>query len=86
MDNNYKDGGFVNAEEERVYNQDMGVQMNKYQVIFTEESTKDHHYTVEAESKEKAFLLAEDKYLSFKDADYVSTSYSKTINNTVEEI
>ena len=60
--------------------------MTKYFVVFTEESTKDHGFYVDAESKEKAYLKAEDKYFNFQNADFVSTGYSKTIGHEVEEV
>ena len=60
--------------------------MKKYFVVFTEESTKNHGYYVEAENKTQAYLKAEDKYFNFQNADFVSTGYSKTLGHEVEEI
>ena len=59
--------------------------MTKYFVVFTEESTKDYGYYVEAESKEDAYDIAVDRYFEMEDADSVSTSYSKTVGHEVEE-
>jgi DNA-dependent RNA polymerase auxiliary subunit epsilon len=58
--------------------------MNKYFVVFTEESTKDYGYYVEAESKEDAYDIAEEKYYSMEHADSLSTTYSKTLGHEVE--
>ncbi len=58
--------------------------MTKYFVVFTEESTKDYGYYVEAESKEDAYDIAEEKYYSMEDADSLSTTYSKTLGHEVE--
>jgi len=60
--------------------------MTKYFVVFTEQSTKDHGFYVDAESKEEAYLKAEDKYFNFQNADFVSTGYSKTLGHEVEEV
>ena len=57
--------------------------MNKYFVVFTEESTKDHGYYVEAENEEEAYMKAEDKYFNFQDAEVVTTGYSKTLGYEV---
>jgi len=59
--------------------------MNKYFVVFTEESTRDHGYYVDAKDQEEAYLLAEDKYFNFKEADSVSTGYSKTLGHEVQD-
>jgi len=59
--------------------------MIKYFVVFTEESTKDHGYYVEAESKEEAHQIAEKKYFEMEKADSINTSYSKTLDSFVEE-
>ena len=59
--------------------------MTKYFVVFTEESTKDYGYYVEAESKEDAYDIAVDRYFEMEDADSVSTSYSKTVGHEVEQ-
>jgi len=59
--------------------------MPKYFVVFTEESTKDHGFYVEAENKTQAYLKAEDKYFNFQEADSVSTGYAKTLGYEVEE-
>ncbi len=58
--------------------------MPKYYVVFTEESTKDHGYYVEAKNKTQAYIKAEEKYFNFKEADIVSTGYSKTLGYEVE--
>jgi hypothetical protein len=58
--------------------------MNKYFVVFTEESTKDYGYYVEAESKEDAYDIAEKKYFEMEEADSINTSYSKTLDSFVE--
>ena len=57
--------------------------MPKFFVVFTEESTKDHGYYIEAESKEQAYLLAEDKYFNFQEAEVITTGYSKTLGHEV---
>ena len=59
--------------------------MIKYFVVFTEESTKDHGYYVEAESKEEAHQIAEKKYFEMEEADSINTSYLKTLDSFVEE-
>jgi len=59
--------------------------MTKYFVVFTEESTKDYGYYVNAENKEDAYDIAVDRYFEMEDADSVSTSYSKTVGHEVEE-
>ena len=59
--------------------------MKKYFVVFTEESTKNHGYYVEAENKTQAYLKAEDKYFNHEEADSVSTGYAKTLGYEVEE-
>ena len=58
--------------------------MPRYFVVFTEESTKDHGYYVEAKNKSQAYLKAEDKYFNFKEADSVSTGYAKTLGHEVQ--
>lgn len=58
----------------------------KYFVVFTEESTKNHGFYVDADNKDQAYELAEEKYFSMEDADSVSTSYSKTLGYEVEEV
>jgi len=57
--------------------------MNKYFVVFTEESTKDHGYYVDAENEEEAYMKAEDKYFNFQDAEVVTTGYAKTLGYEV---
>ena len=59
--------------------------MPRYFVVFTEESTKDYGYYVEAENKTQAYIKAEDKYFEMMDADSVSTGYAKTLGYEVEE-
>jgi hypothetical protein len=59
--------------------------MTKYFVVFTEQSTKDHGYYIEAESKEEAYDIALDKYFEMEEADSISTSYSETVGHEVEE-
>jgi len=59
--------------------------MTKYFVVFTEESTKDYGYYVNAENKEDAYDIAVDRYFEMEDADSVSTSYSETVGHEVEE-
>ena len=59
--------------------------MTKYFVVFTEESTKDHGFYVDAESKEDAYDIAVDRNFEIEDADSVSTSYSETVGHEVEE-
>lgn len=60
--------------------------MNKYFVVFTEESTKDHGYYIEAESEEQAYLLAEDRYFKFEEAEVITTGYSKTLGYEVQDV
>jgi len=59
--------------------------MKKYFVVFTEESTKNHGYYVEAENKTQAYLKAEDKYFNHEEADSINTSYAKTLGHEVED-
>jgi len=59
--------------------------MTKYFVVFTEQSTKDYGYYVDAQSKEDAYDIAVDRYFEMEDADSVSTSYSETVGHEVEE-
>jgi len=59
--------------------------MPKFYVVFTEESTKDHGYYVEAENKTQAYIRAEEKYFDHEDADMVSTGYSKTLGYEVQD-
>ena len=59
--------------------------MTKYFVVFTEQSTKDYGYYVNAENKEDAYDIAVDRYFEMEDADSVSTSYSKTVGHEVEQ-
>jgi len=59
--------------------------MTKYFVVFTEQSTKDYGYYVNAENKEDAYDIAVDRYFEMEDADSVSTSYSETVGHEVEE-
>ena len=59
--------------------------MTKYFVVFTEQSTKDYGYYVNAENKEDAYDIADDRYFEMEDADSVSTSYSETVGHEVEE-
>lgn len=58
--------------------------MNKYFVVFTEESTKDHGYYVEAKNKSQAHKIAEKKYLAMEEPDSLTTSYSDTLGSCVE--
>lgn len=58
--------------------------MPKYFVVFTEESTKDHGYYVEAESENDAYRKAEEKYYNMVEADSVNTGYSKTLGYEVQ--
>ena len=58
----------------------------KYLVEFTEESTKDHGYYVEAKSKSQAHKIALEKYLAMNEPDSISTSYSKTLYSCVRVI
>jgi len=60
--------------------------MPKYFVVFTEESTKDYGYYVEAENKTEAYIKAEEKYFDHEDADSVSTGYSKTLGHEVQNV
>jgi hypothetical protein len=59
--------------------------MPKYYVVFTEESTKDYGYYVDADDKENAYVIAEAKYFENLDADIVSTSYAKTHGYEVQD-
>jgi len=59
--------------------------MTKYFVVFTEQSTKDYGYYVNAENKEDAYDIAVDRYFEMEDADSVSTSYLETVGHDVEE-
>lgn len=59
--------------------------MTKFYVVFTEESTKDHGYYVEADSPTQAYIKAEDKYFNHLEADIVSTGYAKTLGYEVEK-
>ena len=58
--------------------------MPKYYVVFTEESTKDYGYYVEAEDKNGAYEIAERKYFAMEEPDSINTSYSKTHGYEVE--
>ena len=58
--------------------------MPKYFVVFTEESTKDHGYYVEAKSKQQAHKVAEKKYMAMEEPDSLTTSYSETLDSHVE--
>jgi hypothetical protein len=58
--------------------------MPKYFVVFTEESTKDYGYYVEAENKNEAYIKAEERYFEHMDADSVSTGYAKTLGHVVQ--
>jgi hypothetical protein len=58
--------------------------MPNYFVVFTEESTKDHGYYVEAKNKTEAYKKAEEKYFDHEEADSVSTGYSKTLGHEVQ--
>jgi hypothetical protein len=57
--------------------------MPKFFVVFTEESTKDHGYYVEASDSQDAYMKAEEKYFDHEEADSVSTGYSKTLGHEV---
>jgi hypothetical protein len=59
--------------------------MHKYFVVFTEESTKDHGFYVDAENKEDAHQIAQDKYYAMEDPDCISTTYSKTLDSEVQD-
>ena len=59
--------------------------MPKFYVVFTEESTKDHGYYVEAKNKTQAYIKAEEKYFNHQDADIVSTGYAKTLGHEVQK-
>lgn len=59
--------------------------MNKYFVVFTEESTKDHGYYVEADNEEDAYTKAEERYFNFQEAEVITTGYSKTLGHEVVE-
>lgn len=59
--------------------------MPKYFVVFTEESTKDHGFYVDAENKENAQQIAQEKYYAMEDADCISTTYSKTLDSEVQD-
>jgi hypothetical protein len=59
--------------------------MPKFYVVFTEESTKDHGYYVEAKNKTQAYIKAEEKYFNYSEADIVSTGYAKTLGHEVEK-
>ena len=58
--------------------------MPNYFVVFTEESTKDHGYYVQASDEQDAYMKAEEKYFDHEDADIVSTGYSKTLGHEVK--
>jgi hypothetical protein len=58
--------------------------MPKYFVVFTEESTKDYGYYVDARSKQQAHKVAEAKYFAMDEPDSLSTSYSQTLGSNVE--
>lgn len=60
--------------------------MPKYFVVFTEESTKDHGYYIEADNKTQAYLLAEDRYFNFEEAEVITTGYSKTLGYEVQDV
>jgi hypothetical protein len=59
--------------------------MPKYFVVFTEESTKDYGFYVDANNKEDAHQIAQDKYYAMEDADSISTSYSNTLGSEVQD-
>jgi len=59
--------------------------MPKYFVIFTEESTKDHGYYVDAKNKEEAHEIAQEKYYAMEDADSINTTYSNTLGSEVQD-
>ena len=59
--------------------------MPKYFVVFTEESIKDHGFYVDAENKEDAHQIAQDKYYAMEDADSIDTTYSKTLDSEVQD-
>lgn len=60
--------------------------MTKFQVVFTEESTTTHTYYVDAKDKDEAYLLAEDKYFNFVEADSKEVSYSQTLGHDVVQL
>lgn len=60
--------------------------MPKYFVVFTEESTKDHGYYIEADNQQQAYLLAEDRYFNFEEAEVITTGYSKTLGYEVQDV
>lgn len=58
--------------------------MPKFFVVFTEESTRDHGYYVDAKNREDAYNQAQGKYYAMQEADSINTSYSKTIDHEVQ--
>ena len=58
--------------------------MPKYFVVFTEESTRNHGYYVDAKNKEDAYQQAQGKYYAMEEADSIDTSYSKTLDHEVQ--
>jgi hypothetical protein len=60
--------------------------MPKYEVVFTEESTTNHIYYVDAINDEEAYLLAEDKYFNFGNADSTQIAYSQTLGHEVKHL
>lgn len=59
--------------------------MNKYFVVFTEETIKSHGFYVEADTEDDAYLQAEDKYFNYKDADVITNGTSRTLGHEVVE-
>jgi 1,2-phenylacetyl-CoA epoxidase PaaB subunit len=60
--------------------------MPKYEVVFTEESTTNHTYYVDANNNEEAYLLAEDKYFNFGNADSTQVVHSQTLVHKVKNL
>jgi len=60
--------------------------MPKYEVVFTEESTTNHIYYVDASNDQEAYLLAEDKYFNFGNADSTQEVYSQTLVHKVKHL
>lgn len=60
--------------------------MPKFEVVFTEESTTNHIYYVDAKDVEEAYLLAEDKYFNYGTADSTQVCYSQTLGHDVKEL
>jgi hypothetical protein len=60
--------------------------MPKFEVVFTEESTTNHTYYVDAKDAEEAYLLAEDKYFNYQEADSKEVCYSQTFGHGIKEL